>query len=144
MYRGYTGSYPPIQVYHGGADTTLYPQNYYETVKQWVGVWGYNYNSPQSTQANSPASGWTRTIYGPGVQGIFNKGVTHNVPIFGDEDMKWFGFTQKDAPSPVPSSGTTPPVAQWGQCGGSGFAGSTVCASPSKCVAVNQYYSQCQ
>ncbi|KAI1784896.1 endoglucanase [Ganoderma leucocontextum] len=35
-------------------------------------------------------------------------------------------------------------VAVWGQCGGSGYSGSTVCDAASTCVAVNEYYSQCQ
>jgi cellulose 1,4-beta-cellobiosidase len=30
-----------------------------------------------------------------------------------------------------------------GQCGGTGFAGSTCCASGSTCVETNEYYSQC-
>ncbi|THU99112.1 hypothetical protein K435DRAFT_719999 [Dendrothele bispora CBS 962.96] len=38
------------------------------------------------------------------------------------------------------SSGT---VAQWGQCGGIGYTGPTVCASPYKCTVSNSYYSQC-
>jgi acetylxylan esterase len=35
MYPGYNGSRPKMQVYHGSADTTLRPQNYQETMKQW-------------------------------------------------------------------------------------------------------------
>ncbi|KAI9703516.1 MAG: hypothetical protein M1820_005820 [Bogoriella megaspora] len=42
--------------------------------------------------------------------------------------------------SSAPSSGT---VAQWGQCGGIGYTGSTVCASPYTCHVQNSYYSQC-
>ncbi|KAI8631810.1 carbohydrate-binding module family 1 protein [Xylariaceae sp. FL1651] len=34
-------------------------------------------------------------------------------------------------------------VAQWAQCGGSGFSGCTACASPYTCKAQNDYYSQC-
>ncbi|KAI0085767.1 cellulase [Irpex rosettiformis] len=34
-------------------------------------------------------------------------------------------------------------VAQWGQCGGIGFTGPTVCASPFTCHVLNPYYSQC-
>jgi acetylxylan esterase len=36
MYPGYNGSRPAMQVYHGSADSTLKPQNYQETMKQWV------------------------------------------------------------------------------------------------------------
>ena len=42
--------------------------------------------------------------------------------------------------SPTSSSVT---VAEYGQCGGTGYAGSTVCASPYTCHVVNAYYSQC-
>ncbi|KAF3931372.1 Endoglucanase-4 [Dactylellina cionopaga] len=33
---------------------------------------------------------------------------------------------------------------QWGQCGGIGWTGPTICQSPAKCTVQNQYYSQCQ
>ncbi|KUL81789.1 hypothetical protein ZTR_09339 [Talaromyces verruculosus] len=44
------------------------------------------------------------------------------------------------------SSGTATgtPVAQWGQCGGERYTGSTVCASPYKCVEESIYWSSCQ
>ena len=32
----------------------------------------------------------------------------------------------------------------WGQCGGSGWSGSTNCAAGATCVILNDYYSQCQ
>ena len=92
MYPGYTGARPKMQVYHGSTDSTLLPQNYQETMKQWAGVFGYNYNQPQSTSANDPQSGYTRTVYGPSVQGIYAQGVGHTVPIRGADDMKFFGF----------------------------------------------------
>ncbi|KAF9446924.1 carbohydrate-binding module family 1 protein, partial [Macrolepiota fuliginosa MF-IS2] len=38
------------------------------------------------------------------------------------------------------ASGT---VAQYGQCGGTGWTGDTACVSPFTCTAVNDYYSQC-
>ncbi|THG99752.1 hypothetical protein EW026_g2669 [Hermanssonia centrifuga] len=34
-------------------------------------------------------------------------------------------------------------VAVWGQCGGIGYSGSTVCDAGSTCVVSNSYYSQC-
>lgn len=36
MYPNYNGTRPRMQVYHGSADSTLKPQNYQETMKQWV------------------------------------------------------------------------------------------------------------
>ncbi|CAN8101950.1 unnamed protein product [Discula destructiva] len=34
-------------------------------------------------------------------------------------------------------------VAQWGQCGGIGYTGSTVCASPYTCVYLSKWWAQC-
>jgi hypothetical protein len=34
-------------------------------------------------------------------------------------------------------------VLQWTQCGGQGYTGATTCVSGYKCVATNNYYSQC-
>ncbi|CAE6476834.1 unnamed protein product [Rhizoctonia solani] len=34
-------------------------------------------------------------------------------------------------------------VAQWGQCGGIGYSGSTTCDSPFVCTKINDYYYQC-
>jgi chitinase len=35
-------------------------------------------------------------------------------------------------------------VNQWGQCGGIGYTGSTVCASPYTCVEISVWWSQCE
>jgi len=45
------------------------------------------------------------------------------------------------ATSAAPSSGPTAP--KYGQCGGQGWTGATVCAAGSTCKVSNQYYSQC-
>ncbi|TVY36840.1 Endochitinase [Lachnellula occidentalis] len=42
------------------------------------------------------------------------------------------------------SAATGTPVQEWGQCGGSGYTGSTVCATPYSCVATSTSWSQCQ
>ncbi|TBU56575.1 hypothetical protein BD310DRAFT_931204 [Dichomitus squalens] len=52
-------------------------------------------------------------------------------------------------PVSTPVSSTTsasgPAQSQWGQCGGTGYTGPTVCASPFTCTAVSPpYYYQCQ
>jgi acetylxylan esterase len=62
------------------------------TNNEQAGVFGYDYSKPQSTKNNDPQSGYTRTIYGPNVQGIYAAGVGHTVPIRGADDMKFFGF----------------------------------------------------
>lgn len=94
MYPGYNGSYPKMQVYHGSADTTLYPSNYNETIKEWAGVFGFDYTKPDTTAANTPQSGYTTYSWGNPVklQGIYANGVGHTVPIRGADDMKFFGL----------------------------------------------------
>lgn len=90
MFPSYTGSRPRFQVYHGSIDTTLYPPNYNETVKEWTGVFGYNWLKPGKTQKNFPQSGYTTDIWGVTkanplgtVQGIYALDVGHTVPING-------------------------------------------------------------
>ncbi|ORY70461.1 carbohydrate esterase family 1 protein [Pseudomassariella vexata] len=92
MYPGYNGTRPKMQIYHGSADTTLAPRNYNETIKQWVGVFGYDENAPVTTQANSPQNGYTTYTYGDHLVGIYAQGVGHTVPIRGADDMKFFGL----------------------------------------------------
>ncbi|KAG6908450.1 hypothetical protein DXG01_004533 [Tephrocybe rancida] len=48
--------------------------------------------------------------------------------------------TTSTGSTPTSGSGT---AAHWGQCGGIGWTGPTVCASPYTCQASNAYYSQC-
>ncbi|KAM0325933.1 hypothetical protein ACHAQA_007238 [Verticillium albo-atrum] len=36
MAPGYTGRRPRMQIYHGDQDAVVFPQNYYETIKQWA------------------------------------------------------------------------------------------------------------
>ncbi|KAJ7192127.1 carbohydrate esterase family 1 protein, partial [Mycena pura] len=92
MFPGYTGGYPPIQEYHGTADTTLFPENLGEEVKEWAGIFGYNAAAPTQVLSNTPLAGYTKSIYGPNLQGILAQGVGHTVPVQGNEDLKWFGI----------------------------------------------------
>ena len=41
-------------------------------------------------------------------------------------------------------STSTTGVAQWGQCGGNGYTGSTVCIAPYTCTCSGAYWCQCQ
>lgn len=45
--------------------------------------------------------------------------------------------------SSAPSGPTGVTVAHYGQCGGQGYTGPTVCAAPYTCTVSNPYYSQC-
>lgn len=90
MYPDYSGSRPRIQVYHGSNDGILLPQNYNETIKQWTGVFGYDYSSPDSSDPDTPASGYTTDTWGiteenprGTVQGIYAVGAGHTLYIDG-------------------------------------------------------------
>ena len=91
MYKGYTGNYPKIQIYHGSSDTTLAPNNYNETVKQWAGVFGYSYPAQKITR-NAPLNNYETDDFGPNLQGFYATGVGHNVPIRGNDDLAFFGI----------------------------------------------------
>ncbi len=168
MYPGYTGPRPKMLIIHGSADTIIYPQNFNETLKQWAGVFGYTYGSPQQTLAGNPSSEYTKYIYGPNLVGVYGTGVTHNVPINGAQDLEWFGITGSDVPATssaavptttlatsvrttttsAPATTTTASsggctAARWAQCGGIGYTGCTTCAAPYTCKFSNNWYSQC-
>ncbi|TKA80074.1 hypothetical protein B0A55_02476 [Friedmanniomyces simplex] len=49
----------------------------------------------------------------------------------------------KDSSAAPVASSAAAAVAKYGQCGGSGYTGSTTCASGSTCKVSNAYYSQC-
>ena len=90
-FPGFTGTYPKMQVWHGTADTTLYPQNFYEEVKQWTNVLGYAEGSGTNS-SNDPLSGYTRTTYGPDFEAIFAQGVGHTVPEQANDVLRFFGL----------------------------------------------------
>ncbi|KAL9948502.1 hypothetical protein ACHAO3_000130 [Verticillium nonalfalfae] len=120
MAPGYTGRRPRMQVYHGDQDAVVFPQNYYETIKQWAGIFGYS-TTPQQTISNFPRSPYNKYVFGPNLEGILGVGVSHSIDVFFDEDLKWFGFT----------------------CGGQNWSGPTVCESPWTCQVQNNWFHQC-
>ncbi|KAF2646564.1 hypothetical protein P280DRAFT_14002 [Massarina eburnea CBS 473.64] len=88
-YPGYNGFRPKLQVLHGTADTTLYPQNLKEEVKQWTSVFGVS-ETPTETAKNTPLTGWTRTRYGSKFEAYEAAGVTHDIPNQADVVMNYF------------------------------------------------------
>jgi hypothetical protein len=86
-----------------------------------------------------------------GAQGTFYEGVmTSGYPSDSTENAVQANIIAAGYSTSTSSSGggtTTQPSGagqtHWGQCGGSGWAGSTTCASPYTCQAQNSYYSQC-
>ena len=53
------------------------------------------------------------------------------------------GTTSSAATTTTSTSTGSGTVAKYGQCGGEGYTGSTVCASGSTCTYSNAWYSQC-
>ena len=164
MYPGYAGARPKMMIYHGSSDEIINNQNFQETLKQWSGIFGYTYGSPQQTLSNNPSSPYTKYVYGDNLVGVYGAGITHNINMNAQHDLAWFGLTGGNAaptttttartsttavPTFVTSTTSSPPVQtgcvaqRWAQCGGQGFTGCTACASPYKCTFSNNWYSQC-
>jgi acetylxylan esterase len=113
-YPGYAGWRPKMQVFHGTADETLNYVNFGEEIKEWTGVFGLS-STPTSTTANSPLSGWTKTVYG--TNGWFEAysaaGVSHNIPVQEGNVMAFFQLN------------CTTGCFSWGQGGPTGSGSST-------------------
>ncbi|KAF2470703.1 uncharacterized protein BDR25DRAFT_325491 [Lindgomyces ingoldianus] len=91
MYLNYNGMRSKMQIYQCSSDSTLGPNNYKETMKQWTDI--YNYDKLESTKSNSPQSGYTRVIHDSMLECIYIcTGVGHTVPIRGADDMKYLGL----------------------------------------------------
>ncbi|KAK2035895.1 PHB depolymerase family esterase [Colletotrichum somersetense] len=88
----YNGSRPRMMIYHGSTDTTLYPANYQETIKQWSGVFGYNADKPVSSKQNTPQTNYRTDVFGDHLTGVFATGVGHTVPIRGADEMNFYGL----------------------------------------------------
>ena len=108
-YPGYTGPRPKFQFWHGTAyvlilplhstlfdelcrDTTLYPQNFWEEIKQWTNVFNVS-QTPTSNITNDPLPGYSRASFGPNVQAILAQGVGHTVPEQASDVLDWFGLS---------------------------------------------------
>ncbi|MCJ1442341.1 MAG: hypothetical protein MMC23_002835 [Stictis urceolatum] len=90
-YPGYTGYRPKLQTFHGSVDTTLYPQNLQEQIKEWTAVFGLS-ETPSKTLADTPISGWTMKIFGDGskFEATLASGVDHNIQTQWDTVNAWF------------------------------------------------------
>lgn len=88
-YPSYTGFRPKMQVFHGTIDTTLYPQNLAEEIKEWTAVLGLP-SSPIQTLSNNPDSTWTTYIYGDTFHATNATGVTHNIQTNESVVIDWF------------------------------------------------------
>ncbi|KAF2022962.1 alpha/beta-hydrolase [Setomelanomma holmii] len=88
-YPSYKGFRPKLQTLHGLNDTTLYPQNLKEEIKEWTSVFGIS-ETPTSTTPNTPLTGWTRYRYGEKFEAYTAAGVDHNIPNQDDLVLDYF------------------------------------------------------
>ncbi|KAM0455723.1 hypothetical protein ACHAO4_003797 [Trichoderma viride] len=152
-YPGYTGQYPKMQVWEGTADTLVYIGNLQAQLDQWSNVMGLSFSH---NETNTPQSGYTKIVYGDGTRlvGYSAAGVGHFVPFHETDVLNFFNLlggtstsssTQPSGPTSTTGGGGGPSctAAHWAQCGGIGYGGCTVCASPYSCQVSNAYYSQC-
>lgn len=74
------------------------------------------------------------------VQSLLASAAGTTVPAAGTATTSTAGAS---ATSTSAAASGTATAARWGQCGGTGWTGATVCASPYTCTYLNAYYSQC-
>lgn len=111
-YPGYTGPRPPIQLWHGTADTLVPYQLLQEDIKQWTNVFGLS-QTPTST--DTPVSGWTRWRYADAsgkvdVEAYSIQGAGHVLPEAGMAAyaIHFFGLDGSGGPGPSSSPSSSP------------------------------------
>lgn len=103
-YPGYSGTRPPMQLWHGAADTLLPPQLLEESIEQWTNVLGL---SQTPTATDTPQSNWNRRRYGSPtrVEAYSIPGAGHTLPTNGmaAHAIKFFGLASCQVTSTVTS-----------------------------------------
>ena len=106
---GYSGPRPPIQLWHGTADTLVPYQLLQEDIKQWTNVFGLS-QTPTST--DTPQSGWSRSRFADSsgkvdVEAYSIQGAGHVLPQAGMAAyaIHFFGLDGGGNPPPPPPSG---------------------------------------
>lgn len=92
-------------VWHGTADTTLYPQNFWEEIKQWTNVFGYS-QTPLMNVTDQPEAGYSNATYGPLFQAILAQGVGHTVPDHATDTLKFFGLSNLQPGQQITTTGS--------------------------------------
>jgi poly(hydroxyalkanoate) depolymerase family esterase len=112
-YPGYSGARPPIQLWHGTADTLVPYQLLQEDIEQWTNVFGLS-QTPTST--DSLQSGWNRQRFADSsgsvkVEAISVSGAGHSLPSTGMAAyaIAFFGLNSTTQPSSAAPT-TRPPT----------------------------------
>ncbi|KAJ1557238.1 hypothetical protein HK096_008366, partial [Nowakowskiella sp. JEL0078] len=116
-YPGYTGSYPPMMIWHGTQDTLLVPAVFQEEIKEWTNIQGVSIN-PTSNDILASNSLWKRQMFGSPnsngrypVEAVAVQGAGHGG--FGSTGQQILNFWNLDgsvpSPSPSPSTSRTSP-----------------------------------
>ena len=77
---------------HAGRDTTLFPQNFYEEIKQWTTVFDYPSTPVTNVSESFLPSGYSNSTFGPRFQAILAQGVGHTVPLFEQQYLEFLGI----------------------------------------------------
>ncbi|RDX49054.1 alpha/beta-hydrolase [Lentinus brumalis] len=91
-FPGFTGQRPKIQIWHGTADTTLFPPNFFEQIKQWTTVFGLPSTPISNTSEPFLPNGYSNATFGPQFQAILAQGVGHTVPLFEQQYLQFLGI----------------------------------------------------
>ncbi|KAJ7458142.1 carbohydrate esterase family 1 and carbohydrate-binding module family 1 protein [Mycena latifolia] len=134
MYPGYNGTYPPVQVWYS-SDTSFWTSYAFRAILEWSSILGCDTLGGSFEWLDYPT--YTKFVYTCMQTIMANE--ADPVPTHGDEDMAWFGIDPSLAPPVNPPPPPLPPVQHWGQCGGIGWNGGTVCVAPYTCVVNNAY-----
>jgi acetylxylan esterase len=110
-YPGYSGPRPPIQLWHGTADTLVPYQLLQEDIKQWTNVFGLS-QTPTST--DTPQSGWNRSRFADSsgtvdVEAYSIQGAGHVLPQTGMAAyaIRFFGLDGSNGTTSGTTTGTT-------------------------------------
>ncbi|KAG8899326.1 hypothetical protein FRC01_010585 [Tulasnella sp. 417] len=140
-----------VQLIVGGSGTALPPSEYQVSIP---GAWGANDSGVKVDIYGEAAK--TQTTYNipgpriwPGFTGITIPGGSNPSPspttTQGGTTTTQGGTTTTTTKTTTTTTTTTsgPKQTHYGQCGGQGYSGPTVCEDPWKCTVSNQFYSQC-
>jgi poly(hydroxyalkanoate) depolymerase family esterase len=113
-YPGYTGVRPPIQLWHGTADTLVPYSLLQEDIEQWTNVFGL---SQTPTSSDTPVSGWNRRRFADSsgrvdVEAYSIQGAGHSLPSSGMAAyaIAFFGLNSATTTTPPTTPPTTAPT----------------------------------